>query len=283
MTPPPNRAPGLRPASPDSLFARERVFHDTWASGVASDRTSVRSAFENLTAPENRFILERMGELDGKRILDLGSGPGDAAVYFALHGAFVTATDLSPGMCALCARTARTHGVNVETVVTPAETLDVPPASYDFVYGANLLHHVSDFDATLAAVQRALRPGGWCFFWDPLAYNPVINVYRRMASRLHTSDEHPLRFDILSTFRRYFAGVQHREFWLTTQALFLKYYLIDRLHPNGIRYWKRIYEEDPKRIGWWFAPLQRLDDWLLRVPLLRRLAWNIVIWAEKPR
>jgi SAM-dependent methyltransferase len=268
--------------SSDSLFTRERLFHDSWASSVAADRNSVRRLFESITAPENRFILGQMGPLEGKRILDVGSGPGDAAVYFALRGAVVTATDLSPEMCALCARTAESNGVAVETVVTPVERLDVPPESYDFVYGANLLHHVADLEATLAAVSRALRPGGSCFFWDPLAYNPVIEVYRRLARRLHTEDEHALRFDVLRVFRGFFSDVRHAEFWLTTQALFLKYYLLDGLDPNEVRYWRQIYEEDPERIRWWFGPLQRLDGVLLRLPLLRRLAWNTVIWARKP-
>jgi SAM-dependent methyltransferase len=184
-------------------------------------------------------------------------------------------------MCALAAETARRHGAGIETIATPVERLDVPEGSFDLVYGANLLHHVADIDSTLAAVRRALRPGGRCFFWDPLAYNPAINVYRRIATAVRTSDERPLRFEVLSLFRRHFVGVRHREFWLTTLVLFAKYYLVDRVHPNAERYWKRILDEDPARIGWWFSPLQRADDLLLRLPLVRRLAWNTVIWAER--
>jgi SAM-dependent methyltransferase len=267
---------------PAAAHDRERVFHDAWAASVRPDEVAVRAAFENLTAPENRFILERMGPLRGRRLLDLGSGLGESAVYFALQGAEVTATDISPEMCALCQETAARHGVKLTTVVTAAETLDVEPGSYDLVYGANLLHHVQDLDGTLAAVRRALKPGGRCFFWDPLAYNPVINVYRRMATKVRTEDEHPLTFAELATFRRHFANVGHAEFWLLTLSLFLKYYLVDRVHPNAARYWKRILEEDPRRIGWWFRPAQAIDGFLLRLPGVRRLAWNTVIWGERP-
>jgi SAM-dependent methyltransferase len=260
---------------------RERTFHDAWAAGEAPERVAVRPAFESLTAPENRFILREAGPLAGRRVLDLGSGLGESAVYFALQGADVTATDISPEMCVLAERTAEAHGVRIRTVVTPVEELDVPTAHYDLVYGANLLHHVSDIPRTLDAVGRALRPGGRCFFWDPLAYNPIINQYRRMATEVRTEDERPLTFDVLEHFRSRFRRVGHREFWLSTLLLFVKYYLVDRVHPNQARYWKRILEEDPARIGWWFSPLQALDGALLRVPLVRRLAWNIVIWGEK--
>jgi SAM-dependent methyltransferase len=270
------------PTVSQGVLDRERRFHDEWASGTEAGKVGVRAAFEAITAPENRFILSLMGDLRGRRVLDVGSGLGEAAVYFALHGARVTATDISPQMCRLARESARGHGLEIDTVVTPVERLEVPPDGFDFVYGANLLHHVTDIDATLAAVRRALRPGGRCFFWDPLAYNPVIKLYRRMATEVRTEDEHPLRFGVLARFRRHFVEVRHREFWLTTLALFVKYFLVDRVHPNAERYWKRILDEDARRIGWWFVPLQRADALLLRLPLLRRLAWNIVIWGERP-
>lgn len=273
---------GGNPRDLESILHKERAFHDSWASGVSPGEVAVKAAFENLTAPENRLILSLMGKIEGLRLLDLGSGLGESAIYFALQGAQVTATDISPEMCELCRRAGREHGIELEAIATPVEELRVPEGSYDLVYGANLLHHVSDIDATLAAVRRALRPGGRCFFWDPLAYNPVINVYRRMATRVRTEDERPLRFEVLDTFRRHFVNVGHREFWLSTLVIFLKYYLVDGIHPNASRYWKRILEEDPRRLRWWFGPLQALDAVLLRLPLVRRLAWNMVVFAERP-
>ena len=266
---------------PDAVFAREREFHDEWARSVEAEEVDVRGAFENLTAPENRFLLSLMGDLRGRKVLDLGSGLGESATYFALQGASVTATDISPRMCALARATARAHGVEIEAIATPVERLDVPAGAFDVVYGANLLHHVQDVEGTLAAVERALKPGGRCFFWDPLAYNPAINVYRRLATGVRTVDEHPLTFGIVESLRRRFVDVGHREFWLSTLALFLKYYFVDRLDPNRVRYWKKILREDPARIGWWFRPLQAVDAALLRLPLVRRLAWNIAVWGTK--
>jgi 2-polyprenyl-3-methyl-5-hydroxy-6-metoxy-1,4-benzoquinol methylase len=144
----------------ESVFDRERRFHDTWASDTRISAVRVRAAFEAPTAPENRFILGLLGDLRGRRVLDLGSGLGESAVYLALRGARVTATDISREMCQLCQELARAHGVSIETVATPVEQLAVPPESFDVVYGANLLHHVTDLEATLAAVRRALIPGG---------------------------------------------------------------------------------------------------------------------------
>ncbi|MCP3957633.1 MAG: class I SAM-dependent methyltransferase [bacterium] len=266
----------------DEAFSREEAFHDAWARDTELESILVREAFEGFAALENRHCLRLMGPLEGKRILDLGAGLGETSVYFALQGARVTAVDISPEMTRRAEQLAAFHGTSIETVASPLERLDVADGGFDFVYGANVLHHVTDIEATLELACRALVPGGMCLFWDPIAYNPVINVYRRMASGVRTEDERPLRRSILKTFAQHFVDVRHREFWLLTLALFLKYYLIDRKDPNQVRYWKQIYREDPATTGRWFGVLRRLDDVLLRLWPFNWLAWNILVWARKP-
>src|SRR6185503_5848208 len=262
-----------------AIHSNESTFHDQWAASTDPRTIAVAAAFEAPTAVENRYILQRLGSLEGVRLLDVGCGLGESSVYFAQRGAKVTATDISPGMIATALRLAELHGVEIDTFVTPAEDMDLPREQFDVVYSANTLHHVTDRDAFLRCLHRALRPGGRIFTWDPLAYNPIINIYRRMATGVRTADEQPLRFADLKRFSRYFVDVRHREFWFLSLSLFLKYFLIDRIHPNAERYWKKIYSESTGL--WWWKPLRNTDAALMRIPLLRRLAWNIVIHAEK--
>jgi SAM-dependent methyltransferase len=259
---------------------KESDFHDRWAASTPLEDISVREAFEAPTAPENRFILRRMGDLRGKRVLDVGVGLGESSVYFALQGARVTATDLSPQMVDTAVRLGKLHGVEVEGVVTPGESLDVEPGSYDFVYVANTIHHATDKARLFEQVRRALKPGGRFFSWDPLAYNPAINAYRRMATKVRTEDELPLTFADAALARRTFADVGHREFQIATLAIFLKYYFIDRVHPNQDRYWKRVLRETDRRL-WWWQPLRAADTVLTRLPGVRRLAWNMVMWGTR--
>jgi SAM-dependent methyltransferase len=259
---------------------REAAFHDAWAASTSIDDVLVRECFEAPTAMENRFILSRMGELNGKRLLDIGAGLGESSVYFALQGAQVTMTDISPAMVQTGRELARKYGVEIEGIVSQAEDLGVPAETYDFVYIANTIHHVRDRDALFQKIHRALKPGGRFFSYDPVAYNPAINLYRRMATAVRTEDESPLTLADLRLARKYFPGVQHREFWISTLLLFMKYYAVDRVHPNQDRYWKRILRETPQSLRWWM-PLRALDGALTRLPLVRWLAWNMVMWAEK--
>ena len=171
---------------------REAAFHDAWAGSTPIDDVLVRECFEAPTAMENRFILSRMGDLKGKRLLDIGAGLGESSVYFALQGAHVTMTDISPGMVQTGRELARKYGVEIEGIVSQAEDLGVSAETYDFVYIANTIHHVRDRDALFQKIHRALKPGGRFFSYDPVAYNPAINVYRRMATEVRTEDESPL-------------------------------------------------------------------------------------------
>ena len=267
-------------ASDTITHQREAAFHDAWAGSTQIEDVLVRECFEAPTALENRFILSRMGNLNGKRLLDIGAGLGESSMYFALKGAQVTMTDISPGMVQTGRELARRYGVEVEGIVSEAEDLSVAAESFDFVYIANTIHHVRDRDALFQKIHRALKPGGLFFSYDPLAYNPAINVYRRIATEVRSEDESPLEIADLRLARKYFPGVQHREFWIATLLLFVKYYAVDRVHPNRDRYWKRILRETPETLRWWM-PLRAIDAALTRVPLMRWLAWNMVMWGEK--
>lgn len=259
---------------------REAAFHDAWANGTDLGEVRVIEAFEGPTALENKFILSKMGSLRGKKLLDIGAGLGESSVYFALQGAEVTVVDISPQMVATAVELGRKFGVRLEGVVSSAENLALPPETYEIIYAANTIHHVQDRALFFRQMNRALKPGGMFFSYDPLAYNPVINIYRRMASEVRTPDEAPLTLADIRLAREYFRDVQHREFWIATLALFLKYYLFDRIDPNQDRYWKRILRETDRQLGWW-KPLRSLDGFLTRLPIFRWLAWNVVLWGQK--
>jgi ubiquinone/menaquinone biosynthesis C-methylase UbiE len=263
------------------VHRREAAFHDAWASNTSTQDIMVRECFEAPTALENQFILSLMGPLAGKSLLDVGAGLGESSVYFALQGARVTTVDISPQMVEVALALGRKFGVSLEGIVSTAENLNLPSESYDIVYVANTIHHVRDRARLFEQMRRALKPGGMFFSYDPLAYNPLIKVYRRMATAVRTPDEAPLTKADIQLAQKYFSHVQHREFWIATLLLFVKYYLKDGVHPNRDRYWKKILRETSRPL-WWWMPLRFLDRILTRIPFLRWMAWNVVMWGEKP-
>jgi ubiquinone/menaquinone biosynthesis C-methylase UbiE len=92
--------------------------------------------------------------------LEVGGGDGLLASRLAARCAEVTAIDRDPRMVALARSRAHKAAPGRMTVVE-ADYLAYPvaDASFDFACANTSLHHM-DFAAALAAMARALRPGG---------------------------------------------------------------------------------------------------------------------------
>ncbi len=271
-------APGGAGADPDSDRKHaEEVFHDAWAASVDVTKIDVRGMNEACTAPEMRHIRAALGDLRGRTLLDIGCGLGEAAVYFAMEGATVTATDISPGMCDAARRLAEANGTTIHTHVSAAEDLGLPADTrFDIIYTGNTLHHV-DLAAALPRMLRHLKPDGVFVSWDPVAYNPLINVYRAMATEVRTPDEHPLRLRDVRAVTSQFRSAEVRWFWLNTLLIFILMAVVQFRSPNKERYWKKVIEE-ADTWAWLYRPLAALDRGLLKVlPFLRPLCWNVVI------
>jgi ubiquinone/menaquinone biosynthesis C-methylase UbiE len=264
----------------DETLEKERRFHDAWAAAIDVDGIRVEDYFEACTAPENRFILRQMGDLQGKLLLDLGCGAGENSVYFARKGARCVAADYSPGMVEVALQLAARNGVEIEGRTANAMALEFPDNTFDLVYASNLLHHIPDPKIALREMHRVLKPGGKACFWDPLKHNPVINVYRRMATEVRTEDEMPLDINIVNYVKSVFSEVAYDTFWIATLWIFLRFYLIEKADPNKERYWKKIISEQ-ERLEPTYRRLDKLDKFLKTIPYLERFAWNIAVVATK--
>ena len=107
----------------------------------------------------DRFV-ERLG---GKRVLELGCGPGIDAVRMAERGLEVAATDYAPKFVEIVR--ARYPGLDVRLMDMTAP--DLPPESFDGIYAfASFLHLPrSVADSTLARLHELLVPGGLLSLW----------------------------------------------------------------------------------------------------------------------
>src|ERR1700751_2130862 len=98
-------------------------------------------------------LVEVLDPRPGERILDLGCGDGFLTRRIAQSGATIVGVDSSPQMVAV----AREHGA--EARVASGESLPFDQ-EFDAVFSNAALHWMSDHDAVLRGVYRALKPGG---------------------------------------------------------------------------------------------------------------------------
>ena len=114
--------------------------------------------------PVRLAYVKRRVSLAGARVLDVGCGGGLLSEALAKEGAQVVAIDLAPELI----KVARLHrlesGVEVDYRVQAVEALaDEAPASFDAITCMEMLEHVPDPAAIIAACERLLKPGGRLF------------------------------------------------------------------------------------------------------------------------
>lgn len=161
-------------------------------------------------------ILETLGQISGKRICEVGCGGAGLARVLASRGAFVCASDISSEAVKL----ARKNNAEFISKQVDVQEMDVcslayKDESFDFVIGGGVLHHV-DIDKASREISRVLKSGGKAVFVEPLAHNPISNMWRRLTPSARTSNEWPLSYSEISKMGKRFSSVKYREFALLT-------------------------------------------------------------------
>jgi ubiquinone/menaquinone biosynthesis C-methylase UbiE/ADP-ribose pyrophosphatase YjhB (NUDIX family) len=118
--------------------------------------------------------LGLVGDVRGKRVLEIGCGGGQCAIAFAKRGALVVGKDLSDEQVAFARELAAREGVEACFYQGSVEELpEFPDASQDVVFSAYALSYVADIGSCFSEVRRVLKPGGvFVFSCD----HPLTNV-----------------------------------------------------------------------------------------------------------
>jgi SAM-dependent methyltransferase len=217
-------------------------------------------------------IQQLAPSLAGLRVLDIGVGDGQSSVLLARQGARVTGTEVSSEALDRARRVAARYQVPIDFRPMAGECLEFPDETFDAVLCISAYHHM-DQELASREIARVLRTGGRAVFVEPLASNPPAWAYRRLvrwSSRSATSHETPLRMHDLDILRRHFRKVEWRGmFLLTTSMIYL-----DRI-------WNDANPVVHRLTGLGFKWLLPIDERLMRISMLGKIAWKICAVVEK--
>jgi len=127
------------------------------------DPEGPQKALHALNPARLGYVVER-AELKGARVLDIGCGGGLLSEALAKAGAQVTAIDLAPDLVKVAKLHRLESGVEVDYRLQSAEALAAEmQGAFDAITCMEMLEHVPDPQAILAACATLLRPGGRLF------------------------------------------------------------------------------------------------------------------------
>lgn len=134
---------------------RKALFWDRIATQYAADAIADMAGYE--------ATLRRVKSLLSvdQEVLEIGCGTGSTALRLAPLTKTLLATDVSTRMIAIANEKRAAQAVqNLSFAVADAESPVFGQSEFDVTLAFNVLHLVTNLDATLALAAQALRPGG---------------------------------------------------------------------------------------------------------------------------
>ncbi|MCX2981164.1 bifunctional 2-polyprenyl-6-hydroxyphenol methylase/3-demethylubiquinol 3-O-methyltransferase UbiG [Halieaceae bacterium IMCC14734] len=140
------------------------------------DKQSEFKPLHEINPLRANYIDER-SPVAGKRLIDIGCGGGILAEAMALRGADVTGVDMGEAPLSVARIHQLESGVEVNYQQATAEQMAAKePASYDIVCCLEMLEHVPDPAAVIAACGELCKPGGNLYF-STLNRNPKSYLF----------------------------------------------------------------------------------------------------------
>jgi SAM-dependent methyltransferase len=209
-----------------------------------------------------------LDDVKDKKVLIVGCS-GGGVTPLARKGAFATGIDIAEIPIMQLNEAIKREGLDdrCSAMVMNAEDLDFPENTFDIIGCSGVLHHL-DIERAASCWARVLKTDGQIAMMEPMAWNPVVALYRFATPSMRTKDEHPLTPSDIKILRKYFQRVKIEGFALTSVLSILFVYI-------------PIMSSMKKRF---MRTLEKLDSWILRYcPCLTYFCWISVIQLFEPR
>ena len=212
---------------------------------------------------QENWLKERC---QGKKVLVLGCGEGAESFFLAKNGAEVIGIDISERSISNAEQNAIREGVADKTtfLVMDAESLKLKDNTFDIITASGMIHHI-DFSKVLPEMLRVIKPNGEIICIEPLKYNPIFQLYRKLTPHLRTKWEagHILGRKEIFMPKKYFDKVELHFFHL---AVFLAVPFRNTPVFNRL-----------------LSFLEAIDLVILKFPLIEWLAWQVVFILSDPK
>jgi len=188
------------------------------------------------------IALKRMlGNVEGKKVLDIGCGRGNISFYLARKGA-------------------------IDFRVMNAQIPDFENKTFDIIVGSRIIHHLPDIELFFRECKRLLKKKGFITFIEPLKKNPIVEMNRRhLNPKKRTTHEHPLLLSEILKAKKIFGNIMHAEYYIISPSTMLF----------------KIFFRKPRIFRVLYKFLQYIEFPLYKINFLRQYCWQTVFKSIK--
>lgn len=140
------------------------INRDSWNRQAERYQKSVKFSFDFVDYGSMDMETEKdfnlIGDVKGKKVLDLGCGGGNNSIALAKQGAIVTGVDISEGQIKAAIANAKREGVDVNFIVSSMEDFVANEAEYDVVISMAALGYIENIELVFKKVSNALKDRG---------------------------------------------------------------------------------------------------------------------------
>ena len=122
------------------------------------EHTDPEATYDNDDRVINAILA--LGDVRGKRILEVGAGSGRDSIELARRGARVTVIDYVRSSLDVVAQNAQQAGVDITMVCGDGTRMPFPESAFDVVFHQGLLEHFRDPKPLVSDNRRVLATGG---------------------------------------------------------------------------------------------------------------------------
>lgn len=247
---------------------KELLHHNLQRDTSTSEENAPKDTFEKLHGNKKYYstvqLIREYGDqwiqthAPGKVFVDYACGNGERAIRAAQCGAkLVIGIDLSDVSLINARRMAKYANVldRCHFIQADCENTGLPSNSVDVVYCSGVLHHL-ELSYAFPEIRRILKPGGKALALEALDYNPAIKLYRNLTPSMRTEWEknHILSLKDVDFASRFFK-IGEVKFWHLFSILAVVFRKNESLKNAALKV------------------LNAIDQVVLKIPLIRRLAW----------
>lgn len=137
------------------------------SSNAYMNQSTLEELVERFESPERdayqqpKKVLDFMGDLKNKKIIDIGAGSGYFSVKLAKAGAFVIAADVSDEFQEYLRRKIKKEGIeNIELRKIPYDTPSLTSQEVDIAFIVNTYHHIENRVEYFKMVKYGIKSEG---------------------------------------------------------------------------------------------------------------------------